>query len=362
MLSERAEKLANLARSKILGGKLLSLKYSDKNNPHFAKIILQNYQKKRVALVTTLVDESAENVLTYSLLWFHSLEKLKTKKAEKLWIISNQPAKLAKLCGALKEEWQGKIRIFDTELSENFDDIREIKKVKLTKPAKLSETAKRIISLAPQNVQLQGLNLTFNGLPFVKFGKDKTWFGAENQGQILTESNWHELVQIVENMMVYRHSNSQNRHHIFYKMLPEAWLESILQRDISLLDANIILSPLHNQFRASSEQIDLLALRKDGRLVIIELKVSPNREHLFQAVDYWQEIEKQRLAGNLKGLFGDLKIINQSSLVYLVAPHSCFHKDFEFLAKTVSKEIEIYRFDLNENWRKRLKIVERKKI
>ena len=103
-------------------------------------------------------------------------------------------------------------------------------------------------------------------------------------------------------------------------------------------------------------------MRKDGRLVIIELKVSPNREHLFQAIDYWQEIEQQRVAGNLRGLFGNLKIADEPSLVYLVAPHSCFHKDFQVLAETVSDEIEIYRFDLNENWRKKIKVIERQKL
>jgi hypothetical protein len=106
----------------------------------------------------------------------------------------------------------------------------------------------------------------------------------------------------------------------------------------------------------------LLALRKDGRLVIIELKVAPNREHLFQAVDYWQEIERHRLAGNLKGLFGKLPIADVPGLVYLVAPHSCFHPNLNFLAGVISPELEIFRFDLNENWREEIKVLERKRI
>jgi len=34
-----------------------------------------------------------------------------------------------------------------------------------------------------------------------------------------------------------------------------------------------------------------------------------------------------------------------------------FHRDFDFLAQTVSEEIEIYRFDLSENWRQHLKVM-----
>ena len=199
-------------------------------------------------------------------------------------------------------------------------------------------------------------------MPFAKIKDEKCWFGVENQTLLSIENNWQNLVQLIENIRLYRIHNSLNKHHLFYKSLPEAWLESILRADISVLDSNVILSPIHNQFRASAEQIDLLAIRKDGRIVIIELKVSRNSEHLFQAVDYWQEIEKQRLAGNLKGLFGDLQIAELPCLVYLVAPRSCFHKEFDFLADTISNEIELYRFDINENWRKNVRVLDRRKI
>lgn len=362
MHSEKVEKLVNLVRSKIPGNKVLSVQLSDKHNPHFARILIQNFQKKQVAVVTELQNETAENILTYSLLWFYELTKLKTKRADKIWIVSNQSAKLAKLCTALREDWQQKIRVFDMQLVETFDEFTETKKARSAKLPKTNEFIQRIISLASENIQIQGKHLTFNGLSFVNFNGEKTWFGIENQKYILDETNWDELLQLVENLALYRQYNSPNKSHAFYRLFPEAWLESILRNNISVLDANLILSPLYNQFRASSEQIDLLALRKDGRLVIIELKVSPNREHLFQAVDYWQEIEKQRFAGNLEGLFGDLPIADEPALVYLVAPHSCFHKDFQILAEAVSTELEIYRFDLNENWREKIKVLEKQSL
>lgn len=361
-MNEKSHQIANLARSKILGGKVLSVQLSDKYNPHFAKILLQNFQNKRIAVVAELLDESAENLLTFSLLWFYELQKLKTKSAEKLWIVSYHAPKLAKLCTALCDEWQQKIRVFDRKLVEFFDESTELKKVKLAKATKIRLKEQEIISLLPNEIQVQGKKLAFNGLPFAKFKGNEVWFGVEAQTQNWTVSDGHELKQLIENLQLYRQHNSPNKSHVFYKLLPEAWLESSLRNDITVLDKNLILSPLHQQFRASSEQIDLLALRKDGRLVIVELKVSPNREHLFQAVDYWQEIEKQRVAGNLKGLFGKLEIADMPSLVYLVAPHSCFHKDFDFLSKTVSEEIEIYRFDINENWREKVRVIERRKL
>lgn len=362
MQSEKTEQIVAILKSKILGGKVLSIKFSDKTNPHFAKILIQNFQKKLVAVVVELFNDPPENILTYSLLWFYNLQKLKTKRAGKLWIISNKGLKLSNLRSTLREEWQNNIRIFDKKLAEHFDNPSETKKIKFKKPGKINEIISRIISLAPENIQIKDKVLSFNGLPFANFIGEKVWFGVENNKQLLVETNWSELVKLVENLLLYRQHNSPNKRHIFYKLYPESWLESKMKNNISKLDANLILSPLHNQFRASAEQIDLLALRKDGRLVIIELKVSPNREHLFQAVDYWQEIEKQRSAGNLKGLFGKLELANQPSLTYVVAPHSCFHQDFDLLSQTISANLEIYRFDLNENWREDIKVIEKRLV
>jgi hypothetical protein len=361
IMIEKAENIAKLVRSKILGGKVLSITLSDKTNAHFAKILVQTYTNKQIAVIAELQNETAENLLTTSLLWFEKLGKLKTKSAESIWIISNQAAKIAKICDALTQAWQQKVRVFDNNLKEIFAEISDVKKAKNLEVSN-SKIAKKIIELSPDEIQINGENLTFKGLPFAKINDEKCRFGVESQMEIINEKNWQNVIQLIENIRLYRKHNSPNKHHVFYKMLPEAWLESILRNDISNLDSNIILSPIHNQFRASAEQIDLLAIRKDGRIVIIELKVSRNSEHLFQAVDYWQEIEKQRLAGNLHGLFGDLEIANQPCLVYLVAPRTCFHKEFDFLASTITHEIELYRFDIKENWRKNVRVLERRKI
>lgn len=360
-MKTKAENLANLLRQKILGGKILHVKLSDKHNAHFAKILLQNFQNKRVAVIADLQNETAENLLTSAILYFAELEKSKTKTAEKIWIISNQAEKITKLCEVLCESWQQKIRVFDNELNEKFYEVSRIKKAKLAKP-KTNKDIEKIVKLSPGKIQISGNNLTFLGLPFAKFDAEKIVFGVETFTQILDETTQTEFTQLFEKLTLYRSFNSPNRKHVFYKLLPEAWLESILRNNISTLDENLILSPIHAQFRAANEQIDLLALTKNGRLVIIELKVSPNREHLFQAVDYWQEIEKQRLAGNLKGLFGELEIANLPTKVYLVAPRTAYHKDFDYLAKTVSDKLEIYRFDINENWRERLQVVEKRQI
>jgi hypothetical protein len=129
-----------------------------------------------------------------------------------------------------------------------------------------------------------------------------------------------------------------------------------------LLDANLILSPIYNQFRASNNRIDLLALRKDGRLVIIELKTSPDRDVVFQAADYWRKIELQRRKGKLAeaNLFDGSEIADKPAIIYLAAPAWSFHRDFGFYARMLSKEIELWRFELHEDWRDKIKVIARK--
>src|SRR5690606_10293599 len=128
---------------------------------------------------------------------------------------------------------------------------------------------------------------------------------------------------------------SPSARHKFYGMASETWLESILRRNIRQLDPNLILSPIHSQFRAAAEKIDLLALRRDGRLAIIEIKTSPDRETVFQAADYWRRIEHQRRKGELAKLrlFGDMEIADRPALVYVVAPALSFHYDMERFAQ-----------------------------
>src|SRR5439155_19376156 len=121
--------------------------------------------------------------------------------------------------------------------------------------------------------------------------QDRVWCGIESSRRRALddyhEQDWAKLFHDLEN---YRHENCRDRRHWLYRAAGEAWLESILRRDVSRLDPGLIIAPLHAQFRTShgggfgsqggARPIDLLALRQDGRWVVIELQVSEDREHV----------------------------------------------------------------------------------
>ena len=182
-----------------------------------------------------------------------------------------------------------------------------------------------------------------------------------------TENEWANLLI---DLLEHRSANASDHHHALYRNAAEAWLESLLRRDITRLDPGLIIAPLHAQFRTARggavgvRPIDLLALRRDGRLAVIELKVSEAREHVLQGTDYWQRVEAHRRRGHISRaqLFGDRKISDESPLIYLVAPTLRVHPSFNTLARSIAPDIEIYRFDINEDWRAGVRVMRRMRV
>ncbi len=81
----------------------------------------------------------------------------------------------------------------------------------------------------------------------------------------------------------------------------------------------------------------------------------------LQGADYWRRINSHHRAGHIRRarLFADAFISDTPPLVYLVAPLLRFHRSFHTLARCLSPQIEIYRFDLNEDWRTGVRVARR---
>ncbi len=384
---EKATKIANLIISQFKNTNLVRVELN-KENGRFAQIVLRPKIGNEIAVLCDVSEKvPIEGVLTTGIIWLSKLQRRKKHPIDDIWILSRtrKAPELRKLHACLAETWKSKISIFRIFTKSSETKIEEMKTLKISglwrfKPTKLaaignrslSKISNEIIKLAPERMDhvfsKSGETLRYLGIPFLRVreicGEEKAWFGVERKRRALNEETHEDFYELVENLKVYRSHKSPNRFHLFYDNAPEAWLESILRKNIKLLDENLILSPIYNQFRTSRDKIDLLALRKDGRLVIIELKVSQDREMIFQAVDYWRKIEHQRRKGKFDdaSLFGEKKIADKPAIIYLAAPALSYHPDFAFLTKTISEEIEIFRFDLAENWRDEIRVLGRKRI
>lgn len=355
------------------------------DNGRLAQVQFEDAAKTPLAAMADITSKlPPEVVLTHAILWLEKLAERKKKPVRNLWIITEkrQARALQKLHGLLTDYRKNSISIFAIDrksdpnrlLPFGSKSVRELfreKPPKLIFPASLvrTRTAERIADLAPDAIDVvvtrQGETLRFNGLPFARvrtmLGQEKAWFGVGRVIYPLDDAGWDGLEELVDQLKHNRTPASTNKRHQLYRSAPEAWLESILRRNIKLLDANLILSPIYNQFRFVRDKIDLLALRRDGRLVVIELKTQPDRAGVFQSADYWRKIELQRRRGLLDraNLFEGREILHKPALVYIAAPAWSFHRDFEYFARCLTHEIELWRFELHESWREEVRVISR---
>ncbi len=381
---EKANEIAGLIAQNFLGIKLGRVVLNTENG-RLAQINFDTTDKTPMAAIADVTGNLvAEAVFTAAILWLEKLGLRKKKPAGDIWVIceKRQAKNAQKLHALLTDRWKSKITIFEINRKNEPVKLVELPKRKirdlwrekskrlvLPESPEPSKTASKITELAPDEIDIiyskQGETLRFVGLPFARvrtmMGVEKAWFGVGRERRILNDETCEDLSELVELLKANRSADAPNKRHKYYRTAAEAWLEAILRRNIKLLDTNLILSPIYNQFRSSNDKIDLLALRKDGRLVIIELKTQPDREMVFQAADYWRKIELQRRRGDLAAanLFDGPEILDKPALIYLAAPAWSFHRDFEFFARTVSPEIELWRFELHENWRESVRVLAR---
>lgn len=400
---KRCERLAQLALSELRGARVerasLSAGAGGGRPGKYARIVMRLHRERiAVAGVVAAHDENdrgdADAFLSSALVWFaRAVEKANAPFIEKLWLVapSQFVEPLAERIALLRVSLRRAITLY--EINEAWQELAPVRQKELAElwtpaPKRLvvsrnfetSEESARIVALAPEAIDVvrarHGETLRFHGLPFARVRRvletTQMWFGVEgkHKRRLLDESNAPECWKLIEELQAHRRANSSDHSHALYKAAPEAWLESSLRRNVTRLDPGLVIAPLHAQFRTSqgahagARPVDLLALRRDGRLVVIELKVSEDREHVLQGADYWRRIELYRRHGHIAEarLFGDAVIADESPLVYLVAPMLRFHRAFETLARAVTPEVEIYRFDINEDWRAGVRVVRRERV
>jgi hypothetical protein len=392
----RCEKLARVAAESLPGAKVERAALSPgmrRDQPgRYARIILR-LPHERIAVTATVAQSDARNadaLFSSALLWFIRAQgRSRRPRIERLWLgVERSSLEAARQRHALlRDELRRAIELHEIdEAWEMLSPARPFERKDLWKkrlnrlpPVSAAESggsAPRIVSHAPHAIDVvtarHGETFRYHGLSFARARRvtdsERLWFGIEGSRRLLlgdrNREDWQKLLSDLEK---HRDSGAVNHRHWLYRASGEAWLESILRRDIQRLDPGLIIAPLHAQFRtaqggpAAARPIDLLALRQDGRLVVIELKVSEDREHVFQGVDYWRRVEAHRRRGHIATakLFGDRAIADESPLVYLVAPMLRFHPSFATLARTIAPDIEIYRFDINEDWRSGVRVMRR---
>lgn len=128
---------------------------------------------------------------------------------------------------------------------------------------------------------------------------------------------------------------------ILKKVKPEneKELHSIIEKEIDALEEGLEI--LKYEFGMAKGTPDFLCVDSGGRLVIIEVKLQEDENILFQALRYYNEIDKERYA--IAKMFADKKIeTDEHPRILLIAEK--FSDDLRRLSTLVVPEVELYEY------------------
>lgn len=202
-------------------------------------------------------------------------------------------------------------------------------------------------------------------------------FGAGQNETVLTRENESLCRELLAQLFVSRHPDGA-RNDALYRLQPEHWLEAELRRKLGELLPGLRDEPVYEQVptlgAGDRGLLDLLALDRDGRLVVLELKADEDLHLPLQALDYWMRVralnaDRRPVGGGSEplsafarsGYFPAQEISGREPRLLLIAPALRIHPANEAVLKYFSSQIEWELIALGEQWRRELKIIFRKR-
>jgi hypothetical protein len=262
---------------------------------------------------------------------------------------------------------------------------------------RFANAAVRVMSLVPEAARDEveqtvrgGNEMRFlrHGLEFARIrtgyagssfnAQEEISFGAGANETLLTAENERTLREFVAQLFERRRVAGDKRDPL-YRMQPERWLESVVRRNVEAIDAHLNSAHVYTQVPAFAAgdrgMLDLLGVRNDGRLAVIELKADEDMHLALQGLDYWIRVrwhhqqtsddatrpsyglgEFQRL-----GYFSGVVLSPAAPKLYLVAPALRVHPATEIVLRYLSPRVEWEMVALDERWRMKAKAVWRKR-
>jgi hypothetical protein len=195
--------------------------------------------------------------------------------------------------------------------------------------------------------------------------EDEITFGAGANETPLTAENEELFRELTQRLFEHRHAEGTIRNPL-YRLQPERWLECELRRDIAGIEPGIRADVMYSQVPAFAGRdramLDLLGVTRGGRLAVVEVKADDDLHLPFQALDYWVRVRQlhSENAFPKHGYFPGVELSDEAPLLYLIAPSLRIHPSTDVVLRHLSPEIPWELIGLNEDWRKRRKVILRK--
>lgn len=190
-------------------------------------------------------------------------------------------------------------------------------------------------------------------------------FGLWPAEYTLDDSNEPAFRDLVTRLAQGRSAHG-DRSDPFFRLCPERWLESLITRDVRSIDERLDPRFVYSQVPAFTStdraMIDVLTCTLDGRLAILELKADEDIHLPLQGLDYWARVRWHQQNGCFQrnGYFAGRELSDAPPLLYLVAPALRTHPATETLLRYVSPQIQWTVAQVEERWRKGVRVINRK--
>ncbi|MFY9662435.1 MAG: hypothetical protein WAJ97_17565 [Terriglobales bacterium] len=191
-------------------------------------------------------------------------------------------------------------------------------------------------------------------------------FGVGPEERVLNSENEPHFADLVRLAAAVRHQDGP-KNHALWRMHPERWLESLAAANIAALAGRLQPEPVYAQVpafaAADRAMIDILAITREARLAVIELKADEDTHLPLQGVDYWSRVAWHQSRGEFAqfGYFPGREISPQKPLLMLVAPALHVHPTTDTILRYLSPEIDWEVLGIDEHWREQIRVVFRKR-
>jgi hypothetical protein len=191
-------------------------------------------------------------------------------------------------------------------------------------------------------------------------------FGIGAEERVLDERNelrWRELI----NRLRTTRQTLGSRFQPLWRLHPERWLESLVLRDVSALDQRLDPARHYSQVPAFSASdramLDVLALTREGRLAVLELKADEDIHLPLQGLDYWSRVQWHHARGEFTsaGYFAGRELSLADPLLFLVAPTLHIHPATDTLLHYMHPGIHWTLVGIDERWRDGVRVIFRKR-
>jgi hypothetical protein len=238
---------------------------------------------------------------------------------------------------------------------------------------------RKIMALAPQaeiavlsatelSFRLHGLELArvrLANAPGTFQVSEEVIFGPPGYETRLNDDTAPAFEEFIKTVVDARSSNGDRRDPL-WRMYPERWLESLIFKNVSAVDASLDPAHVYSQVPAFSASdramIDVLTCTRDARLAVLELKADEDMHLPLQGLDYWARVHwhHSRREFQQHGYFSGVQLSPRPPLLMLIAPSLRVHPATDTVLRYFSPTIEWSLIGVDERWREGVKVIYRK--